>query len=205
MTVRYDGVVRRVARLHPALLWLLYLLVPLVAAVVGVVAKAAGTDLSMPLGLLILLLWALYPLFVVAILTRASPSSRLRLQRAGRGFVFFGVCAVVLFLYSCLANSGIFDEMPRTVQHAASIFAGLIYAALFYLWGLASMQLVEAEKGPARGWGAVAVAWLLFFYLLFFGSFFLHRRVRHLTGKGGKETGPPQEGTARVPERSAEA
>lgn len=176
---RQDGLLWGIARLHPGVLWLLYFATFfLIGSIPGSILVEVGSVLKVIVGLLILLSWWAYPLFVIAFLSRVfTSSSPERLKRAVGAFAFVGLWVVVVAFVSSMFLSKSAD-LPPGVQFALDVTVVPLFAALFYLWIAASLALVQAEKGSAYSGKHVFGAFLLFFYLPAFGAYFLQRRIQ---------------------------
>jgi hypothetical protein len=89
---RQDGLLWRIARLHPGALWGLFLAFVFVGSILDGILQSVGSALQVPVGVAFLLLLLAYPLFVVAFLSSAfTPSSPKRLTRAIGAFVIIGL------------------------------------------------------------------------------------------------------------------
>jgi hypothetical protein len=175
------GLLWRIARLHPGLLWVLCFALGLSGSII-LNNPLVDVDAELPIifGSLFFLLWSGYPLFAIFLLSRIFPSSApKRLKRAIAAFAFVGlwIAAVAPVSYMARSNAG---DLPPGLKLVLDITAVPLFAAMFYLWIAASVALIQAEKGSAYSGRHVFGNFLLFFYLPFFGIFFLHRRMRRL-------------------------
>lgn len=178
---RPGGLLWRIARLHPGLLWVLYFAIGLFGSII-LDDPLVGVDAELPIifGSLFFLLWLGYPLFAIVFLSRMlPPSAPKRLKRAIAAFAFVGFWVAVAAPVSYIARDNAGD-LPPGVQLVLDITALPLVAAMFYLWIAASVALVQAEKGSAYSGRHVFGGFLLFFYLPFFGGFFLQRRIQRL-------------------------
>jgi hypothetical protein len=180
MTEGQGRILGRIARLHPGLMLLVYFLTILIGTGVGGILEEAGSVMPVVINPLLLLFVQAYPLFVIAFLAgRFASLSTGRLTLPVAALVLLGVSGALLSLFRYLTLSGAVD-VPVSLQQVLAVLAILAFVAWFYLWITASVKLVEAETGPNYSWLQVFGAFLLFFYLPFFGVYFLHRRIRRL-------------------------
>ena len=180
MTEGQGSILWRLARLHPGLMLLVYFLTMLIGTGVDGILEEAGSVVPVLINPLLLLFLQAYPLFVIAFLAgRFASHSTGRLTLPVAALVFLGVSDVILSLFRYLTLNGAVD-IPVSFQQVLAVLAFLAFLAWFYLWITASVKLIEAENGPHYSWLRVFGAFLLFFYLPFFGVYFLHRRIRRL-------------------------
>jgi len=181
MTDKQEGILWRIARLHPGPMWLLLLVAMILLSVLIGVFEALDSLLAIPVALLAHALVLLaYPLFVITFLSGGSvaPSSG-AVKRTAVAFCLAVASAAILSTFRYLTLSGVAD-LPDGLERSLVAFVLLFFAAWFYLGFSASAHLLQAEKGADYGLIQVFGTFLLFFYLPFFGVYFLHRRIRRL-------------------------
>jgi len=187
MTERQDGILWRIARLHPG--WIT-LIVWVGWLVFGGYAEATGDN---PLAAAaffagFMLLYMGYPLFVLLF-----ASGRFRSRSPRRAGMPLGAFFVILIIFSAAILAGA-DRIESVVEaaNAGSIAANLAFGvpflfaatAFFYLLIGAALALVEAETGRAASFSRKFGTVFAFLYLMF-GVFFIHQRIRSLVARDG--------------------
>lgn len=180
MTEAENGILWRFARLHPGLVLLFFFTAVFGGAIWDEMLQRSGAVAQVLVGPLVLLLLQAYPIFVILLVSGrfVSPSPR-RFRLPVAAIVCVGIFGLLLSFYRYRTLSGGI-EVSTSVSNILGVLAVLFAVAWFYLWIAASVRLLKAEKGPYYGGLQVLGTFLLFFYLPFFGVFFLHRRIRRL-------------------------
>jgi hypothetical protein len=189
MTKRQNGILWRLARLHPGWVFLLYWAVLAIFldlsdsparedSLLGSLGKAGG-----------LLFLMSYPLFVLLFVSGrfASPSRRrVWLPLAAIGVVgTFGLFVVCLVIFPEALE--VIKAGDLVIQFALWTLLTACLLSIFYLWVGGALALVLAERGYDYSLGQAFWTFLLFLYLPFFGLYFLHRRVRRLVRSAGEQ------------------
>lgn len=180
MTERQDGILWRLARLHPG--WVM--LVVWVDQFLGIGARLAaesGSPWAAPFLAVFILLYLGYPLFVLLFVPGRFRSRSFR--RPGRAILAFGFVGLA-GLFASLVDEEWFRTLLADRSSPFAIAFQLIWnlgglAAFFYLFIGAAIALAHAEKGPTARFGRKLWTVLQFFYLPFC-VFFIHRKIRRL-------------------------
>jgi|GEM_PF-4612116 len=185
MTEAQDGILWRLARLHPG-----WMTVPVVAAFLLNVAgfylaggaRGAGEAGSLIASVPLTALTYIYAFLVATLVAGRFHSrhkrrlGRLRIALAGMLAGFFGMP-----LFAVLGGplSPLITERSNWGETALLVAWGVFVACGIYMMVRASLDLVEAERGFGGGAGRKLGTLLLFFFWLF-GVFFIQARLRRL-------------------------